>query len=126
MSRDKTACNKMAECKDEKFTTEISNDHLESKSNESEQVCTEAVDINKESTDIGNDRGNGEKSQENGVQSFTERGTELPQTTSTQNDCISSEENSPIKTGFLRSFMEKKQLISPSSGCSENGQFKTE
>lgn len=112
----------MADCKDEKLTTEESSDNTELQCNGDGKCFTITNEINNENTGPSNDQENSEKNEENGVESYSE----FPKISSNHSDCISSEENSPIKTGFLRSFIEKKHNISQGSESSENGQFKTE
>lgn len=111
----------MAECKEEKLTTEKITDLAELTNNINKNDSEILTPVDKEDTVLSNDTKYVEKMDENSVENCAGLSR-----ISTQNGCSSSEESSPVKTGFLRSFMEKKQLVSQCSEGSENSQDKTE
>lgn len=100
-----------------------------------EQSSEEKTSDSRQSTNVTNEKGDRSQEELNGEES--ELNNDIKQEAKTDNDdiencdqtqnvCSSSEETSPVKTGFLRSFMEKKHLVSQSSEGSENSQDKVE
>ncbi|KAK3753761.1 hypothetical protein QZH41_016440 [Actinostola sp. cb2023] len=92
---------------------------------QSTSLLNEKNSEHKSTTNTQEHGSNGDCKKENSTDKDAIENGIITSATSDESRCSSSDETSPVKTGFLRSFTEKKQLYR-SSDYSENSQDKVE